>query len=302
MDKRLLQSFVAVVDHLHFGRAAQQLNILPAVIGRNVRLLEDEVGVRLFDRTTRRVSLTRGGEVMAEEARRLLRELDSAFARVREAAGSQADILRIGAIDSAATGLVPHVVRELRGRLPGVEVVIVEDKTLKLLPKLLSGALDAAFVRPPVHAVSGIAFDHLIDEAIIVALPEGHHLADRADLTIDAIADLPLIVPSPRTRPHSYHLTFDLFHAAGRKPVIAQQAEEKHTIVTLVGAGLGGALVPYWTSRMRVDGVVYRPLLDADGRPIRRLPLALATAGFADSPNGALLRQLLRDRIDEFAR
>lgn len=302
MDKKLLSSFVAVVDHLHFGRAAQQLGMLPSVIGRNVRMLEEEVGVMLFLRTTRSVTLTRAGEVMAVEARRLLDDFDGALARVRDVARAHANVMRIGAIDSAATGLIPQVVREMKMLVPDLEVTLVEDKTLKLLPKLLSGALDAAFVRPPVNPVAGITFEHLLDEAIVVALPDSHPLAQQSSLTIADIAELELIVPSPRTRPHSYHLTFDLFQEAGRKPRIAQQAEEKHTIVTLVGAGLGGALVPHWTSRMQVSGVVYRPLLDHAGEAVHRLPLALATAGAIDSRLGSTLRTLLRERMGELAK
>lgn len=193
-------------------------------------------------------------------------------------------MFRIGAIDSAATGLIPPLVHDLRGLLPSLELVLVEDKTAKLLPKLLSGALDIAFVRPPTAPRHGIELAFLLDEPTVVALPAGHALAAKSAVTIEELADMSLIVPSPRKRPHSYNLTMRLFLGACLEPRIVQQAEEKQTIVNLVGrksvprwcrtgpAGSrwsGWPIVPWSTSR---GGKCASCRLQPRGLPERRTP------------------------------
>lgn len=301
MDTKLLHCFTVVADELHFGRAAQRLDMLPSALGRNIRLLEEELGMRLFQRSTRNVSLTRSGYVLLQEARGLLAQTEAAFQRVRAVATVAERVFRIGAIDSAATGLLPALVHDFREAEPMLELALVEDKTVKLLPKLLSGALDIALVRPPLTVKPAIEFVPLLDEPTIVALPPNHPLIARPALTVHDLVDVPLIVPSPRERPHSYNLTMRLFVEAGMTPRIAQQAEEKQTIVNLVGAAIGAALVPHWTSRLSVGGVVYRPLIDEDGAPIRQLPLAAAWVRGSQDPYRERLMQILRENLARYA-
>lgn len=301
MDTKLLACFTAVAEELHFGRAAQKLDILPSALGRNIRLLEEELGLRLFERSTRNVAMTRAGHVLLHEARGLLAQSEAAIGRARSAAAGDERVFRIGAIDSAATGLIPALVHDFKAQLPGPELVLVEDKTAKLLPKLLSGALDVAFVRPPAAPKPGIEFSFLIDEPTVVALSSASPLARQSQLTVADLAGVPLIVPSPRNRPHSYNLTMRLFLHAGLEPKIAQVAEEKQTIVNLVGAEIGAALVPHWTSRITVEGVTYRPLVDPNGVQVRQLPLAAAwVAGTQDLLRDQLLR-LVMANLDRYA-
>ncbi len=301
MDLHLLTCFIAVADELHFGRAAQSLDMLPSALGRNIRLLEEELGTRLFTRSTRSVALTRSGHILLPEARNLIAQTAAAFGRVRAAASGAERVFRIGAIDSAAIGLIPALMHDLRELRPELEIALVEDKTAKLLPKLLSGSLDIAFVRPPLTVKPAIEFHHLLDEPTIVALPPGHPLGSATTLSVADLADVPLIVPSPRSRPHSYNLTMRLFVEAGLAPNIVQQAEEKQTIVNLVAAGIGAALVPYWTSRVSVGGVTYRPLHGADGTAVQQLPLAAAwVRGVHDAMRDAVVK-LLNDGMTRYA-
>lgn len=300
MDRRYL-SFLAVADELHFGRAAQRLKLLPAVISRDVALLEDEIGIRLFNRTTRSVSLTRAGEAFLVDARALVALMGSAYERARAVASTEGRRLRVGAIDSAATGLMPRLVRDFNAIHPDIEVIIVEDKTIKLLPRLVSGALDLAFVRPPPGGYENVRFEFLLHEAVVVALPEGHALAMEAAIEVRDLIGVPLIVPSARNRPHSHHLTHRLFEEIGAKPSLAQHADEKHTIVHLVGAGVGAAIVPHWTTRLHVEGVVYRPLLTHDRAPIRELPLAAARAAGMTDPAGEAMIALVIKKLDSYA-
>jgi DNA-binding transcriptional LysR family regulator len=301
MDLHELRCFVAAAEELHFGRAAQRLGMLPSALGRHVRLLEEDLGTRLLQRTTRNVALTEDGAQLLDEARLLLEQADSLAARFRAGGRNRAALLRVGAIDSAAAGLIPLLLHHFRDQRPDVAVHLLEDKTIRLLPRLLSGRLDLAFVRPPEQADPRLEFLFLFHETAIVALSASDPLANRARLRIEDLAGHPMIVPERRSRPHSHDLTIKLFAEAGLKARISQIADEKQTIVNLVAAGLGAAIVPRWTARMGATGVQYIPLDAPPGSAMHRLPLAAAwVRGTRDDMRDALLATL-RDSLPELS-
>lgn len=302
MDLKLLRCFEVAANELHFGRAARRLDILPSALGRNIRLLEEEIGTRLFVRSTRNVGLTRSGHALLTKVSELLKSVDATMAHVLQAAEGEERVFRVGAIDSAATGLIPQLMHDFRELVPGLEIVLVEDKTARMLPKLINGSLDIAFVRPPKMIRPQIEFELLLDEPTVVALPRKHPLANKDVLVVEDLIDVPLIVPSPRNRPHSYDLTMRLFRNIGIEPRIVQQAEEKQTIVNLVGAEIGAALVPYWTSRIGVEGVVYRPLVDENAVQICELPLAAAWVHRSKDDHREKLVELLKKNLSQYSR
>jgi DNA-binding transcriptional LysR family regulator len=279
MNLHQLRCFVAAAEELHFGKAAHRLAMLPAALGRYIRQLEEDLGTRLLVRTTRNVTLTADGATLLEDARSLLAQADALASRFRMTGRNQATTLRVGAIDSAAAGLMPALMQDFRSARPDIAVQIHEDKTIRLLPRLLSGSLDLAFVRPPPSPDKNLEFLFLLYETVVVAVSEAHPLATRDYVEIKDIADQNLIVPDRRSRPHSHDLTITLFAEAGLRPRLRQIAEEKQTIVSLVAAGLGVALVPRWTARMATTGLRYIPLNAGDGRMINKLPLAVAWVG-----------------------
>ena len=303
MELHQLRCFVAAAEQLHFGRAAQQLQMLPSALGRHVRLLEEDLGTRLFARTTRAVSLTDDGAALLREARPILARIESVESsfRDRSRAGTSRR-LKVGAVDSAAAGLLPQLLRDFRTTHPDVAVQLLEEKTIRLLPKLLSGALDLAFVRPPERADKRLEFRPLLMETAIVALPLRHALARRKSLSLSAIADQPMIVPDRRSRPHSHDLTMNLFEGAGLTPRVVQVADEKQTILNMVAARLGLAIVPRWTSRMATAGVRFVPLkLDRSG-PVGRLPLAAAWMRGSRDPLRDAMMAVLEKRLRAYAR
>ena len=294
MELHQLRCFVAAAEELHFGRAAQRLHMLPSALGRHIKLLEDDLGARLFARTTRAVSLTDDGAALLREGRALLTQaeaIEGGFRkRLRRHTGRR---FRVGAIDSAAAGLLPPLLRDFRKRQPEIGVQLLEDKTVRLLPKLLSGALDLAFVRPPEAPDKRIAFRPLLQETAVVALSQRHALAGRHSVSLKDIADQPLIVPDRRSRPHSHDLTVKLFEQANLTPHIVQIADEKQTIVNLVATRLGIAIVPRWTSRLAVPGVRFVALRLPAGTLAGRLPLAAAwLRGSRDPVRDAMLAVL----------
>lgn len=291
-----LRCFLAVAETLHFGRAARSLDILPASLGRQIRILENELDVKLFFRTTRNVTLTEAGQAVLEDARALVAQAELFEDKIRSIRKSHAPALRVGAIDSAAAGLMPQLLQFLRADHPQIEVQLFEQKTIHLLPKLLSGSLDIAFCRPPDVRDPRIWFRTLFYESAVVALPSDHPLAAKDEIAIKDLADAPLIVPDRRSRPHSHDLTIKLFMDAGMTARIAQIAEEKHTIVNLVATGTGLAIVPRWTARIAVAGVTFVPLTIASGATRSKLVLAAAwTRGTRDAQRDALLEVLDRN-------
>ncbi|MCM2476467.1 LysR family transcriptional regulator [Rhizobium sp. CG5] len=301
MELEQLRCFVAVAEELHFGRAAQKMGLLPASLGRHVRLLEESLGTRLMSRTTRSVSLTEDGAALLEEVRPLLHRLQTLAEEFRSRKTQQATVLRIGAIDSAAAGLIPALLHDFRERCPGIVTQLVEDKSIRLIPKLIAGRLDVVFIRPRDGLSRNLAVRILTHETPVIALPVTHPLAACDRVSVDELGDEPLIVPDRRSRPHSYDLTMKLFEDAGLHPRIAQIADEKQTIINLVAAGIGSAIVPRWTSKLAVSGVTFVSLVNADNTPLRKLPLAVAWIKAVRDPGRDQLLELLDKNIGRYA-
>ena len=300
MDLERLRCFVAVAEELHFGRAAQALGMLPASLGRHIRLLEEDVGTPLFARTTRRVALTEAGRELLDDVRKLLAQADTVAARMRNQGRHRATILRIGAIDSAAAGFLPRLLQDIRAERPDAAIEIDEDRSIRLLPRLLSGRLDLAFLRPPDQRPPALEFEHLVFETAVVALPVTHALARGDELALPELADVPLIVPDRRSRPHSHDLTMRLFAEAGLSPRIGQIANEKQTIINLVGNGLGAAIVPRWAARMAATGVVFLPIRLPAGAAMHRLPLSAAYLRHVRDPLRDVVLGMVRSRAGQY--
>jgi DNA-binding transcriptional LysR family regulator len=300
MELRQLRCLIAVTDTLHFGRAAQNLDMLPASLGRQIKLLEDSLGARLLIRTTRNVSLTEAGRTFVEAARDIVEQADRLEASFRENRQDQASILRIGAIDSAAAGLMPQLLPHFRELHPDIDVELLEQKTIRLVPRLLSGRLDIAIVRPPEVRDARLVYHHLFYETAVVAVPEDHPLATRKTVTVEDMADAPLIVPERNSRPHSHDLTMKLFLEAGLTARVAQIAEEKQTIVSLVSTGIGLAIVPRWASRLAVGGVSFVSLeLPESAR--NRLALSAVWVRDARHPARDAFLNVLKNRLSALA-
>ncbi|OJJ11020.1 LysR family transcriptional regulator [Alphaproteobacteria bacterium AO1-B] len=301
MELRQLRCFIAVADTLHFGRAAQKLNILPASLGRHIKLLEDSLGSRLLTRTTRSVVLTQSGSDFLAAARDIVERADKLEASFRESQRDKTSVLRIGAIDSAAVGLIPQIIPHFREAYPGIDIQLLEQKTIRLLPRLLTGRLDVAIVRPPEIVDQRLMLKSLFHETAVVAVPSSHPLAAKKKISVEDMADEPLIVPDKGSRPHSHDLTIKLFLEAGLSARVAQIAEEKQTIVNLVSTGVGIAIVPRWISRLAVDGVNFVSLDLPSGSARTRLALSVAwVRDTRDTARDAFL-EILHQQTEQLA-
>jgi DNA-binding transcriptional LysR family regulator len=259
MDLKQLRCFIAVAEELHFGRAAERLHMAPPALSRQIRLLENELDVRLFSRTTRIVTMTRAGTVFVDEARDILSRTQRAAHTVQDAARNAGEVLRIGALDTAAAGLLPEVLVRFRRDHPAIEIQLTEATTSRQLQGLVTGRLDIGFLRPPV-VEADLEWEFLLQEQLLVAIPSSHPLASQNQISLRSIMKEPLILPAKRTRPCTYNLVMRYFDDFGLLPNVVQEATEKQTIISMVAAGMGIALVPEWVEKLQMAGVVYRPL------------------------------------------
>lgn len=274
MDVNQLRCFVAVGKELHFGRAAQRMEMMPASLSRFIRLLEDELGVRLLNRSTRNVALTADGALFFDEASKLIEQFDVLMHRFKNGLHNSRRTLRIGAIDSAARGIVPDLLNMYVKTHPMSDIHIIEDKTINLIPKLKSGWLDLIFFRPSSVSDESLSVKFLMLENYVLAVPRDHRLGNHTSVSIKDLVDEPMIIPDRRTRPHSHELTMSLFKYSGLSPHISQVAEEKQTILSLVAAGLGLAIVPSAYRNMNNENVIY---IDIEANEkIKGLPLSVA--------------------------
>lgn len=276
-----LRCFVAVAEELHFGRAAQRLNMTQPPLSRQIQLLEHLLDAKLFDRTNRRVTLTPPGRAFLPEARRLLHLAEGAAMSIRRIGTGDAGTVTIGFTAASGYDFLPRVVREMRARLPNVDLVLREAVTSAQLEALAAGRIDIALVRPPVR---GAAFRSkiILKEPMVLALAADHRLTERGAVDLAELEGEPVISYSPFEARYFHDLVLSLFGAAGVQPAIAQHVSQIHSVLALVRIGLGLALVPEAAQQLRFEGVAYRPIRGAGDRLVQ-----LAAAWRTDGENPA---------------
>jgi DNA-binding transcriptional LysR family regulator len=263
MDFRLFESFVAVAEELHFGRAAERLNISQPPLSKQIQQLEARMGVKLLDRSNRRVELTEAGCVFLEEARAVLRRSGQAVELARRAERGETGRIAVGFIDAAAYSMVPEVVKRFLDLYPEVELSLVERRIPDQVRAVVERRLDVGFIHPPV-AHPALAVESVLVEPLIVALPAGHRLAATAEVALSELAGEPLI-QFPRTiNPPLYDEVVALCRASGFEPRIVREASPKQTIIALVSVGLGVSLLPACMEKLKRGGVAYRPIRGAN--------------------------------------
>jgi DNA-binding transcriptional LysR family regulator len=262
MELRHLRYAVAVADELHFARAAARLHIAQPPLSQQIKGLEEELGVRLFDRTNRRVRLTDAGAAFVAEARRTLASAERAADAARRAARGETGRLALGYVTSVAYQLLPAIVRAFRRRAPDVTLVLEEMIAGEQTRALAAGALDVGFMRRPPPLEPGLIGTTLKREPIIVALPRDHALAALRMIRLRDLAGELLVVFPARPRPSWADVEIDLCRRAGFEPR-TQEAVEMASALSLVAAGIGVTLVPESVRAVRRPGVVFRPLVPA---------------------------------------
>jgi DNA-binding transcriptional LysR family regulator len=258
MELRHLRYFVAVAEELHFTRAAERLGIKQPPLSLQIRQLEREMGTSLFRRETRGVKLTESGTRLLDEARRILDQVQRTKARVQSRARGETGHIRLGFAGATYVHrLVPGLIRAYRERYPGVVLRPEQSNTARLVAALQGGEIDVAFVRPPIIDGKGLALDPLIDEPMMIVLPKWHHHAGNRAMPLAALAEETLIL-FPRTiGPGLHDAIIAGCQRAGFSPKLGQEASQTVSIIHMVAAGFGAAIVPQSLKQIRAEGVVY---------------------------------------------
>jgi DNA-binding transcriptional LysR family regulator len=283
MELRHLRYFLAVAEEQHFGRAAERLHMAQPPLSHQIRQLEAELGLRLFDRTTRRVALTAAGAAYLDRVRGILAEVDAAGEQaIRVSAGLEGRLV-VGCVGSATYSLLPAFARTVREELPGVDLSFRGEMLVPAqVTALLDRDIDLALLRPPVDEPL-VRMRPLRRDKLIVALPEQHPLAARKRLRVADLRGVDLVVHAP-ARSVMHGAVVELCRRAGFEPRVRHEVSETSTLVTFVAAGLGAAVVPEPVSQLGVPGVTYRPLSARDAT------VELAVGVRADDESAALAR------------
>lgn len=291
-----LRCFAAVAEELHFGRAAARLHMTQPPLSRQVQLLEQRLGVTLLERTSRSVRLTSAGRSFLADARQILRLAESATLSVRRAARGESGSVTIGFTAASGYGVMPGMIARCRARVPDVEINLREMVTMEQVEALGAGGLDLALLRPHTSLEE---FDsvRLIREPLVVALPSSHPLArDRRDPALADFEGMPFVMYSPIEARYFHDLVAAAFTTAGVRPEYTQYTSQIHSIIALVAAGIGAALVPEAATSLHFEGVIFRPIRKARAMQ----PVELYVAWKSDNDNPA--RESVLEACLEYAR
>lgn len=282
-----LRCFVTVAEELHFGRAASRLNMTQPPLSRHIQVLERILQVELFHRSSRSVKLSAAGSAFLAEATRIVDMADSAITTARAAAEGQRGMVSLGFTAASGYGFLPRFMGHAQATMDGVRFLLKEMVSSEQMENLLTGRIDLGLLRPPVRRPE-LASQLVLRERFVVcshaSVPEAERPRKLADFD-----GLPLISYAPDKARYFHDLLTGLFAQAKAEPRLVQHLAQIHTILMLVSAGHGFALVPESSTRLHPEDVLFSPLEDVE--PIVELHAAWRQEN--DNPAlGVLLQQL----------
>jgi DNA-binding transcriptional LysR family regulator len=291
MDLKHLRAAVAVADHLHFGHAAAALGVAQPPLSQQVKALETELGVTLFERTTRAVALTPAGEAFVTDARAALSMVDSAARRARAAGRGESGELVIGMVGSSVQHPLPTIVRAFRARYPDVALTFHVLPTVTQVERLRAAALDPGLLRPPLPGpADDLELVSVSREPLVAVLPSDHRLAGRRRIAVSTLAKEPFVLFPRALGPGLHDEITALCRRGGFTPDVRQEAVQLPTVVGLVAAGCGVSILPGSAAQPRPE-VVFVPVSPL----VRLVDLAIALPRANRSVVAANFTALARD-------
>ncbi|MBN8481717.1 MAG: LysR family transcriptional regulator [Xanthomonadales bacterium] len=262
MNLRDLRYLVALVEHKHFGRAADACFVSQPTLSTQIRKLEEELGVTLVERTPRKVLLTEVGHEIAARAREVLNEVAQIKAIARRTIDPESGTLRLGIFPTLGPYLLPHVIPRVRARFPRLELLLVEEKTEVILRQLREGRLDAGVLALPVHD-NQLHAEPLFDEPFVLAVPAGNELASRRTLGLDDLADQSLLLLEEGHCLRDQALEVCRLSGAGEHSGF--RATSLETLRQMVAANVGVTLLPTLAVKPPVAPTGQIRLVEFDG-------------------------------------
>ncbi|WP_181275066.1 LysR family transcriptional regulator [Brevibacterium oceani] len=278
MELRQLRYFIAVADELHFGRAAEKLHMSQPPLSLHVGKLERELGVKLFDRSTRSVSLTPAGSRFLDNASRLLGDLDHAVEELRDFSDGRAGRLTVGFVSSAGYTFLPEVVTMFRQSRPRVTLDLVPLASGEQLDRLSAGQLDVGIVRDDISTLASearapdgrgrLSSVPVYDERLVACLPKGHRLAQQAEVTARQISRVPMIAYSRDLMPGFVDRVSMALGEHSTEVTVVEQVIHQETALGFVAAGVGTSILPESIRHLLPPSIVAVPLAAS---PVTRL-------------------------------
>ncbi|MDC7677220.1 LysR family transcriptional regulator [Asticcacaulis machinosus] len=262
-----IRCFVTAAEELHFGRAAARLNMTQPPLSRQIQVLERILGVPLFERTSRSVKLTPAGRVFLPEARRIVWLAESATLAARKVAQGDAGRIGIGFTAVSGYSFLPQIVAQARARLPNIELDLREMVSNQQVEALQTGLIDIGFLRQPLER-NEFESERVVSEGLVAALPTGDARLTEPELTLKAFDGSPLIMYSREGASYFHNMLLSLFAEAKVTPDYVQQVTQIHSMLGLVRAGLGIAIVPRTAMSLQFSDVHYRDIATTPATPV----------------------------------
>ncbi|MBE9192331.1 LysR family transcriptional regulator [Gloeocapsopsis crepidinum LEGE 06123] len=279
MELRHLRYFITVAEELNFSRAAERLHIAQPPLSQQIRDLEIELGVKLFERTKRRVELTTPGKVFLEKSRLALQQVEQAVIAVQKASRGEIGRLVIGFNSSATYSILPKILRVFREQCPDVELDLQELTTRQQCDRLHHNQIDVGILYLPIESET-LSTMTILQESLILALAATHPLAALPEVSIKALTQEPFIMPPHHLGGGLYNQILRFFQQTNFIPNVLQEATQLQTTISLVAGSIGIALVPASLQNLQRSGVVYKTLQE----PTPEIEIALAWRKQDSSP------------------
>lgn len=296
IETRLLRQFVVVAEELHFSRAAERLHMAQPPLSQAIKRLEEHIGYPLFIRDKRSVELTSAGLALLDKAHELLNTLDESVAYTRRVAQGIAGHLVVAMINLNHHPEFWRALGVFREQMPAVEIRFVEATTSEQVALLESGEADVGFMRTPGTTVPSLTIERVLLDPIHLALPCNHRLAAASAVKLEALAGESFVMSSRALGQGFHDQILTLCKTAGVTPRIAQHARQIQTLLGLVAAGYGVALVPASFESVAMQGVSFRPLLHEAPPELGCVALNIASNCTVRSP----LRDAFIDTIKRY--
>src|SRR6202048_1245712 len=262
MELRQIRSFLSIAETLHFGRTAELIHLSQPALSLQIRALEEEVGVRLFERTRPKTPLTGAGFAFRDDAARALSQWDQAIRRARLAANGKLGLLRIGFISTAGIEIVPNITRQFRELNPEVELSLRAVPTADQVRMLETGSLDIGFLRLPIGGHSALDVVTVHREPFVLVVPASHKLAKRKSVRLSEVSGQDFVMYERAYAPGFHDLIVGMLRDARIVPNVSQTAAEISTLISLVDAHMGLAILPASAVKHSVASVIACGIID----------------------------------------
>jgi DNA-binding transcriptional LysR family regulator len=257
MDLRRLRQFVAVAEERSFRRAAARLNVSQPPLSVAVQRLEADLGVTLLDRTRHHVRLTVAGEAFLREARRTLAHAQLSVEVAQRAAVGKLGTLRLAFVPSAAFDVVPRLLRAFHADYPGVKLMLMGETTSQQMAALMGETTDLGIVVPPLHDAKDLRVESLCEQELMLAVPQSHPVGNQQRVQLRDLAGEAFVGFPFKEGPGFESVVVAACQASGFVPNFVQVAPQMQTILALVAAGMGIALVPQAMQSVQMENVAY---------------------------------------------